>query len=74
MTWELKCGPPLPKVTDANEAEIKAHWDAYCAEWAGVIRGGGITWWEVARTFADMARKEEFLAAALVLLAAKGSL
>jgi hypothetical protein len=60
------CGPPLPSVTDANVTEIQAHWDAYRDHWIDMLRTSPASWWEIAQTFKDMGRCEEFLASALM--------
>jgi hypothetical protein len=63
---ELHCGPKLPKLTDENADEIKAHWDAYRDHWVDELRASPATWLEIAQTFKHMARREEFLASALM--------
>lgn len=63
-----ECGPPLPRVTAENVAEIQAHWDAYRDHWVDTLRGGECTWWELAQTFQHMGRVEEFLASALLFI------
>lgn len=69
MNWGLRCGPPLPWLTDENVAEIEAHWDAYRDSWVDSFREQPTNWREVVALFEHLDRKEEFLASALLKIA-----